>query len=107
MGEASRRAGTGQQVNFTLDEHWRLVLRVAAEADGVSVPELVRPVVMRYLRNRMRDEDLREAVTRIEQVRLSRRGVPDNITTMPKARAPKRGPKTSGSPSQQGRRPTH
>jgi hypothetical protein len=84
MSEASRRARTGEQVNFTLDPHWRLVLRLAAEADDVSAPDLIRPVIMRYLRNRMRDEDLREAVERIEKVKRSRRGVPDNITPMPK-----------------------
>jgi hypothetical protein len=85
MSEASRRARTGQQINFTLDPHWRLVLRLAAEADGMSVPDLIRPVVMRYLRSRMRNEDLREAVARIEQVKRSRRGVPDNITRIPRA----------------------
>lgn len=97
MSEASR--GTGQQVNFTLDEHWHLVLRVIAEADGVSVPELIRPVVLRYLRNRLRDEDLREAIARIEQHRLARRRAPDNITAMPKVRGRARRPKPSQAPS--------
>lgn len=78
----SRRNSTGQQVNFTLDPHWRLVLRVVAEAEGVSVPDLLRPVVMRYLRRRMRDEDLLEAVSRIENVRRTRKGIPDNIMSM-------------------------
>jgi hypothetical protein len=86
MSDASRRVGSGQQVNFTLDPHWRLVLRLAAEAEGVSVPDLIRPVVMRYLRGRMRNADLQEAVGRIEQIKQSRRSVPDNITPIPKTR---------------------
>ncbi len=61
------------QVNFTLEAHWRLVLRLAAEADGVSVPDLLRPVVVRYLKGRMRNEDLAEAVTRIDKVQQSRK----------------------------------
>jgi hypothetical protein len=97
MSEPSRRVRPGQQVNFTLDPHWRLVLRLAAEADGVSAPDLIRPVVMRYLRNRMRNEDLREAVARIEQVKRSRRGVPDNITPMSKATSSPKGRKTRNS----------
>lgn len=104
MSDASRRVETPQQVNFTLDPHWRLVLRLAAEADGVSAPDLIRPVVMRYLRRRMRDEDLREAVSRIEQVRRSRLGVPDNVTNMPGTQVPKRHPATPGSGAQRGRR---
>ena len=105
MSEASRRANPGQQVNFTLDPHWRLVLRLAAEADGLSAPDLVRPVIMRYLRNRMRNEDLREAVARIEQVRRSRQGVPDNIMPMPAVNAAKRSSRTvSGAPSRRTRR---
>ena len=82
MSGASRRVRTGQQVNFTLDAHWRLVLRLAAEADNVSAPDLIRPVVMRYLRYRMRDEDLREAVARMEHAKRSRRGTPDNVTPL-------------------------
>jgi len=100
MSEARRAGGSGQQVNFTLDQHWRLVLRLAAEADGVSVPDLVRPVILRYLRNRMRNEDLREAVARIEQVKRSRRGALDNITHIPKAGRPRSSRKTRGSQSQ-------
>lgn len=92
MSGASRRSSTGQQVNFTLDPHWRLVLRMTAEADGVSVPDLLRPVVMRYLRGRMRNEDLQEAVARIELVRRSRRAVPDNVTLIPKSSKSSRSP---------------
>ncbi len=106
MSDASRRGELPQQVNFTLDPHWRLVLRLAAEADGVSAPDLIRPVVMRYLRRRMRDEDLREAVTRIEQVRRSRLGLPDNVTSMPTARTPERHPATPRPRSQRDRRST-
>ena len=71
------------QVNFTLDPRWRLVLRLAAEADGVSVPDLLRPIVMRYLKGRLRDEDLAEAVARIEKSRRTRRGLPDNVAETP------------------------
>ena len=100
VNESSRRAEGAQQVNFTLDPHWRLVLRVVAEADGVTAPELIRPVVLRYLRNRMRNEDLKEAVARIERVRRSRQGVPDNVTPIPRA-VPRQGRqrKPSGSRS--------
>lgn len=79
---ASRTSSSSQQVNFTLDPHWRLVLRVVAEAEGLSVPDLLRPVVMRYLQRRMKDEDLREAVRRIESHRRARSGAPDNITPL-------------------------
>lgn len=83
MSGASRQGNASQQVNFTLDPHWRLVLRIAAEVDGVSVPDLLRPLVVRYLRRRMRDPDLAEAVARIEELRRARKQVPDNITVMP------------------------
>lgn len=82
----TRARAHSQQVNITLDAHWRLVLRVVAEADGVSVPDLLRPVVMRYLRRRMQNEDLREAITRIESLRKARSGVPHNITSLPGTR---------------------
>ena len=83
MTRDPERAPTGVQVNFTLEPHWRLVLRLAAEADEVSVPDLLRPVVLRYLRHRLRDPDLAEAVARIESAKRSRRRVPDNVTDMP------------------------
>lgn len=84
MTRNASRGVPGMQVNFTLEPHWRLVLRLAAEADDVSVPDLLRPVVLRYLRNRLRDDDLAEAVARIENAKRSRRRVPDNVATMPK-----------------------
>ena len=89
------------QVNFTLDPHWRLVLRLAAEADGLSVPDLLRPVVLRYLKGRLRDEDLAEAVARMERSRRTRRRVPDNVAAIPrKPRASHRKPKQQpGQPS--------
>jgi hypothetical protein len=98
---ASRTTSANQQVNFTLDPHWRLVLRIVAEADGVSVPDLLRPVVIRYLRRRMRDEDLQEAVARIENVRRTRSLMPDNITPLP---APRPGPggRSPGRPQAKG-----
>ena len=86
------------QVNFTLDPHWRLVLRLAAEADDVSVPDLLRPVVLRYLRSRLRDEDLAEAVAHIENAKRSRRRVPDNVTTMSNKRPSRRRKTAPGRP---------
>jgi hypothetical protein len=83
MGGASHKSDGPQQVNFTLDAHWRLVLRVVAEADDVSVPDLLRPVVVRYLRRRMRNDDLKEAVARIELMKRARQGVPDNVRPIP------------------------
>lgn len=97
MSGASRKSDGPQQVNFTLDAHWRLVLRVVAEADGVSVPDLLRPVVVRYLRRRMRDDDLREAVTRIELVKRARQGVPDNVRPIPRPSRSRDAQKGTGS----------
>lgn len=103
MSGASRKSDGPQQVNFTLDAHWRLVLRVVAEADDVSVPDLLRPVVIRYLRRRMRDEDLREAVSRIEIVKRAKQGVPDNVRPIPRLSRPRSvqkdaGPSAAGGP---------
>lgn len=83
MSSASRPGNAGQQVNFTLDPHWRLVLRIAAEVDGVSVPELLRPLVVRYLRRRMSNPDLAEAVARVEGLRRTKARIPDNIALLP------------------------
>lgn len=93
------------QVNFTLDEHWRLALRLTAETDGVSVPELLRPLVIRYLKGRLRDPDLAEAVARIEKSRKARRQVPDNVAAIsaPGAkRRPTRGRRSVGNSQPEG-----
>ena len=59
------------QVNVPLDsEHWHLVLRLLAERDGSTVPELLRPVIVRFLqREEKKDADLAEAVARLERSR--------------------------------------
>jgi len=59
------------QVNVPLDsEHWHLVLRLLAERDGSTVPELLRPVIVRFLqREEKKDADLAEAVVQLERSR--------------------------------------
>lgn len=98
MARASKGNTPVPQVNFTLDAHWRLVLRLVAEADSVTVPDLLRPVVLRYLRGRLRDKDLAEAVARIEKVQDAKRRIPDNLAILPKNAA-----KTSPAPTQRRR----
>lgn len=89
MTRRVRSSTSSVQVNVTLDPHWRLVLRLAAEADGQSVPDLLRPVVVRYLRSRLRNEDLAEAVSRMEKIQQSRHTVPDNVTPLGGQGAPR------------------
>jgi hypothetical protein len=59
------------QVNVPLDsEHWHLVLRLLTEREGSTVPELLRPVIIRFLRREeKKDVDLAEAVARLERSR--------------------------------------
>src|SRR3954463_4507159 len=83
MKREGKGAPAGGQVEFTRGGHRRLVRRVAGEADEVSAPDLLRPVVLRYLKHRLRDPDLAEAVARIESAKRSRRRVPDNVTGIP------------------------
>jgi hypothetical protein len=99
MNAASREAKPSHQVNFTLDAHWQLALRLVAAADEVSVPDLVRPVIVRYLRNRLREDDLREAVARIERVRRSGQGVPDDAKRVQTGDRPHRKAKATVSDS--------
>jgi hypothetical protein len=91
------------QVNVPLDsEHWHLVLRLLAERDGATVPELLRPVIIRFLRSQERkDVDLAEAVARLERSREAaqarRTGVPLAHVT-PIRRPHRQRPPTMGKP---------
>jgi len=63
------------QVNVPLeDEHWHLVLLELAIREGKSVPELLRPVVVAYLRRQLRqDAMLAAAVANMEESRSGAR----------------------------------
>lgn len=64
--QASRRR---EQVNVSVDAETFLVLRTAAARDDVSVSELLRPVLERYAKRRLRDQDLARAVEAIASSR--------------------------------------
>lgn len=68
MAHAANR-GMREQVNVSVDSRILLVLRTAAARDGVSVSELLRPEVEKYVRRRLRDEHLAEAVEQIQSSR--------------------------------------
>jgi hypothetical protein len=63
------------QVNVPLeDEHWHLVLLQLAIREGRSVPELLRPVVVAYLKRQLRrDAKLAAAVANMEESRSGAR----------------------------------
>jgi hypothetical protein len=63
------------QVNVPLDdEHWHLVLLQLTIRDAKSVPELLRPVVVDYLKRQLRkDSKLAAAVANIEESRSEAR----------------------------------
>jgi hypothetical protein len=63
------------QVNLPLeDEHWHLVLLQLAIREGKSVPELLRPVVVAYLKRQLqRDAKLAAAVASMEESRSEAR----------------------------------
>lgn len=66
-----------EQVNVPIDERWVLVAKQAAQAEGCSVPELLRPVLERYLSELMdSDADIRDSVLALERARQRRRGAP-------------------------------
>lgn len=71
MPRSRRSDGERFQVNVPLEsEHWHLVLRLLAEREGSTVPELLRPVIIRFLRREeTKDVDLAEAVSRLERSR--------------------------------------
>jgi hypothetical protein len=104
-----RRTGPERfQVNVPLeDEHWHLVLRLLTEREGATVPELLRPVIVRFLRREeTKDADLAEAVTRLERsreaARTRRRGRPLAQVTPLKHAHPRKAPKTSKPQDKQG-----
>lgn len=68
MRSAGRR-DVRYQVNVPLnDAHWHLVLMQLALRDDTSVPELLRPVIIDFLRLRLEeDSDLAAAVQSLEQ----------------------------------------
>jgi hypothetical protein len=63
------------QVNVPLeDEHWHLVLLQLTIREGKSVPELLRPVVIAYLKRELRkDAQLAAAVVNIGESRSGAR----------------------------------
>jgi hypothetical protein len=63
------------QVNVPLgDEHWHLVLLQLAIREGKSVPELLRPVVIAYLKRQLAaDAKLAAAVANMEEARSEAR----------------------------------
>lgn len=63
------------QVNVPLeDEHWYLVLLELTIREGKSVPELLRPIVVAYLKREVRkDAKLAAAVANIEDSRSGAR----------------------------------
>jgi hypothetical protein len=70
------RASRGRfQVNIPLeDEHWHLVMLQLAIREGKSVPDLLRPVVIAYLRRQLRnDAELAAAVANMEKSRSGAR----------------------------------
>lgn len=69
MTRVSRSDGQRFQVNVPLDDaHWHLVLLQLAIREGQSVPELLRPVIIRYLKRQLSaDEQLAAAVKNLEE----------------------------------------
>ena len=56
------------------DAHWHLVLAQLALRDDVSIPEMLRPVIISFLRRQLAaDPHLRDAVTSLEQAKQLRR----------------------------------
>lgn len=65
------------QVNITLEPHWRLILRFAAEADGVSVPDLLPPGRAAVPTQPTARPGSRRGGYSDEKVQRSRRRIPD------------------------------
>jgi hypothetical protein len=63
------------QVNVALeDEHWHLVLLQLAIREAKSVPEILRPVIVAYLKRQLlADEKLAAAVANMEAARSEAR----------------------------------
>lgn len=60
------------QVNVSLSDRDRLLADVVAAADGVSVAELLRGPVERYLRRREGEQEIKTALEAIERHRSAR-----------------------------------
>src|SRR4051794_22072166 len=71
MAAASRGRNERAQVNVPLeDEHWHLALMQLAIRDEKTVPELLRPVIVGYLKRKVAaDPDLAQAVEKLEKSR--------------------------------------
>lgn len=69
----ARSSGSRCQVNVPLeDEHWYLVLQQLVIREGSSIPEVLRPVILAFLKRKVdRDPDLADAVSSIEKSRAS------------------------------------
>ena len=70
MGSGSGRRR--EQVNIAVDDDIALALRVIAARDGVSVPDLVRPMVDELVARRLEDDHLAEAVRALRASRKTR-----------------------------------
>jgi hypothetical protein len=68
---------SGRQVNVPLSEHYSLVLAQVVLRDDGTVPETLRPVIERYLDQRVEDDpDLRQAVESLERSRARNQARP-------------------------------
>ena len=67
MAKVSRTGQQRYQVNVPLDEHWHIALLQLSIREGQTVPELLRPVITRYLKRQLSaDPNLAAAVESIE-----------------------------------------
>ncbi len=83
-----------------LDAHWRWFIARQPRPTARAL-DLIRAVTMYYLRHRMRDGHLREAVAWIEQAKRSRYGMSDNITSIVKVSSSRHKRKAHASQSAQ------
>jgi hypothetical protein len=74
MARAGRSDGRFQ-VNVPLgDEHWHVALQQLSTRDGKSVPDLLRPVIVNFLKRKLAgDPKLAAAVEYLEQSRADAR----------------------------------
>lgn len=69
-----RRSGRwSEQVNVSMDENTALALRLIATRDGVSVPDLLRPLVEDLVRERLKDRYLAAAVDALKSSRNAKK----------------------------------
>lgn len=62
------------QLNVPVRERLAIAARQASQIRGVSVPELLRPVVERFLESLLLDENVRAATDAVERGRQAMRG---------------------------------